>query len=112
MSVVGVVGCARNAPTLPSIESRTAQVNRNSPEFRLSCSQLTGALKENKIQITQIESRMDEERVRNQAVMLLFGAPGVIATKQFDNEKAQLDILQSKRDVLILAATEKKCAAN
>jgi len=53
---------------------------------------------------------MEEGRVRNQAVMLLFGAPGVIATKPFDEEKAELDILQTRRDVLIMAATDKKCS--
>lgn len=108
-------GCTRNAPSLPPdvsnvpVAQRLSADDRNSAEFRLSCAQVTAAVQSNRAEAARLESVIESERGRNQAVIFIAGAAGAAFAAQSDAEKARLNVLQEKKDRLLRIAAAKNC---
>jgi hypothetical protein len=100
-------GCARNAPPLPPDlshlppEQRLLVGDAESPEGRMDCVALQQEAAQNRTQIRQYEGVILANRGHNQAVGYIGGVvftPLLLAAKNDDDAKKNLDQLQAKSD--------------
>jgi hypothetical protein len=113
-----IAGCARNAPPLPPDlshlppEQRLLTGDAESPEGRLDCPALQQEAALNRAQIRQYEGVILANRGHNQAVGYIGGAlfaPALLAVKNDDEAKKNLDQLQAKADRIDRLGKARSC---
>lgn len=111
-------GCARNAPALPPDlshlppEQRLLMGDAESAEGRMDCSALQQEAAQNRAQMRQYEGVILSNRGHNQAVGYIGGVvftPALLAIKNDDEAKKNLDQLQAKADRIDRLAKARAC---
>lgn len=111
-------GCARNAPPLPPDlghlppEQRLLAGDAESSEGRMDCPALQQEAAQNRAQIRQYEGVILANRGHNQAVGYIGGVvfvPALLAVKNDDDAKKNLDQLQAKADRIDRLAKARGC---
>jgi hypothetical protein len=112
-------GCARNAPSLPPdlshlpADQRLLAGDADSPEARMDCAALKQEAALNKAQIQQYEGVILANRGHNQAVGYAAGVlfpPLLLASKNDDDAKKNLDERQAKADRIDRLSKAKGCS--
>jgi hypothetical protein len=113
-----IAGCARNAPPLPPDlshlppEQRLLTGDAESPEGRMDCLALQQEAALNRAQIRQYEGVILANRGHNQAVGYIAGVvfvPALLAVKNDDDAKKNLDQLQAKADRIDRLGKARSC---
>lgn len=122
-AIVGVLlmliaGCARNAPPLPPDlshlppEQRLLAGDAESPEGRMDCPALQQEAEQSRAQIRQYEGVILANRGQNQAAGYIGAAlflPALLAVRNDDDAKKNLDQLQAKADRIDRLRKAKGC---
>jgi hypothetical protein len=112
-------GCARNAPPLPPDlghlppDQRLLTGDAESPEGRMDCPALQQEAAQNRAQIRQYEGVILANRGHNQAVGYIGAAifvPVLLAAKNDDDAKKNLDQLQAKADRIDRLGKARSCS--
>jgi hypothetical protein len=115
-----MAGCARNAPALPPdlghlpAGQRLLLGDAESPEGKMDCPVLQQEAAQSRAQIRQYEGVILSNRGHNQAVGYIGGVlftPLLLAAKNDDEAKKNLDQLQAKADRIDRLVKAKGCPA-
>ncbi len=116
-----LTACARPAPLLPPAPGsgedydRLVQEDAATPDAKLSCRQITAALRQIAGDTAQLEGRMGLSRESNQAIGYVSATlfpPLALTAESNSMEKLQLNELQYRRDRLHRLAKGKNCPAS
>lgn len=104
--------CVSAAPDLPTA-AKPSLAEFDAADKALSCDAIATQTAEINRQLAAIDARVDANRVRNEMLVYFGGAiVPLFATESNNAEKAQVPILQNRKDVLMRLATVRGCSTS